>query len=288
MARLGAVAFAFLALAASLGTLHAEELQRLTVTQLVLSADTLQPKLEVPFRLIVTAHVRERIAALQNVDLPILAELELLGDEHSLSAGASGSTYKEVISVVAHHTGSITIAPVTLDAVNAQTGRPTRFSSNSLTIVVGGGSLEPTVDVAAVAWRVVRVVVYGTCVIALVLVVFLVLRRRRAPKLEVMTLPPAMPVAPPPHRVRDIFADALITLRADRTRATALRVRHVARAMVGASDTETLADVLHRPRAGERGMRDLLTTLERAAFTYDSDLQAAIAHAIAALERLVT
>jgi hypothetical protein len=280
------VALALLALALSFAPARAEDLQRLTVNQLVLSADTTQPKLEVPFHLIVTAHVRERVQSLQNVNLPLLAELELLGDEHSLVTNAGGSTYREVISVVAHHTGSITIAPVTLDAIDARTGRPTRYSSNPLTVMVAGGSLEPTVDVAAVARRTVRLVSYGVGVVALILVVVLVLRRKRPPKLEVMTLPPATPVAAPGRKARDIFADALVTLRADRTRPTVLRVRHVARAMVGASDTETLADALQRPLAAATGMREVLTALERAAFTYDSDLQTAIALAIAALESL--
>ncbi|HVA26984.1 MAG TPA: hypothetical protein VNF68_02325 [Candidatus Baltobacteraceae bacterium] len=285
--RVAALALAVGAFAASFAPAFAENLQRLTVTQLVLSADTAQPKLEVPFHLIVTAHVRERIASLENVDLPILTEVELLGDEHSLVSAANGSTYKEVITVVAHHTGAITIAPVTLDAIDARTGKPMRYSSNPLTIAVGGGSLVPTVDVGAIAWRIVRVIVYGLCAVALILVVVLVLRRKPTPALEVMTLPQATPVEPRPQRnARDVFGDALVTLRADRTRATVLRVRHVARSMVGASDVETLADALRRPLAAERRMRDLLTTLERAAFTYDGDLQTAITHAIAALERL--
>jgi hypothetical protein len=290
MARLGAVALALVAFATTLAPLDAQQLQRLTVTQLVLSADTVEPKLEVPFHLIVTAHVRERVARFQNLDLPILAELEVLGDEHSVSVSASGTTYREVISVVAHHTGPTTIDPVTLDAIDARTGKPMRYSSNPLTVAVGGGALKPSFDFAALVWRFMRALFFALCAGALALVLVLLFRRRmvRGAGRAAVTLPPATPVAPPPARnPRDVLRDALTTLRAERTRATAMRVRHVARSMVGASDTETLDDALRRPLAADAGMRELLTTLERAAFTYESDLQTAVAGAIAALERLV-
>jgi hypothetical protein len=288
MARLGALALALVAFATTLAPLRAEQLQRLTVTQLVLSADTVEPKLEVPFHLIVTAHVRERVQSFQNLDLPILAEVELLGDEHAVSAGPDGTTYKEVIAVVAHHTGSITIAPATLDAIDARTGKPTRFSSNPLTIAVGGGVLKPTFDGVAFGWRMVRALFFAACAGAFALIFVLLFRHRFARGTRVVRLPAATPVAPRPQpRPREILRDALTTLRAERTRATAMRVRHVARSMVGASDTETLDDTLRRPLAAETGMRELLITLERAAFTYESDLQTAIAGAISALERLV-
>lgn len=287
MAFVRAVALACAALVFATSPLRAQSLQRLTVTQLVLSADTVQPKLEVPFHLIITAHVRENVTSLDNVDLPILAEVEVLGDEHSLARSANGTTYREVIAVVAHHTGSITIAPVTLDAIDTRTGKPSRFSSNSLTIAVAGGALEPTVDIAAVFWHVVRITFYVVCGGALLLVVVLLLRRRPRPRPQMITLPQATPVARPARDPREVFRDALVTLRAEPTRATAMRVRHVARALVGASDTETLSDVLRRPLAADTRMRDVLRALERAAFTYESDLQAAIGRAIVALEGLL-
>jgi len=270
---------------------RAETLQRLTVTQLLLSADTTQAKVDEPFHLIITAHVREKITSLDNVDLPILAEVEVLGDEHSLSRSNDGTTYREVITVVAHNAGTIALTPVTLDAVDSRTGKPSRFSSNTLTIEVARGGLSSaapsTVDYGAIFWRIVRVAFYVICGGALLLVIVLLLRRNRRPKPQVMRLPQATPVARPARDPRDIFHDALVTLRAEPTRPTALRVRHVVRAMVGASDTETLADVLRRPLAAETRMRDVLRALERAAFTHESDLHAAIGRAIAAMENLV-
>ena len=63
-----------------------------------------------------------------------------------------------------------------------------------------------------------------------------------------------------------------------------MRVRGAVWAMVGANDGETLGDVLKRPEA-EGAFRDLLIALERAAFTYDLDLPAAVNDACLALER---
>jgi hypothetical protein len=56
--------------------------------------------------------------------------------------------------------------------------------------------------------------------------------------------------------------------------------------MVGASDAETLTDVLRRPLAADPSLRDLLRALERAGFTHDADLRVAVAAAIAQLERM--
>ncbi len=263
-------------------------LQRLTVTQLTLGADTNAPQVEVPFNLIVSAHVRERVDRLENVDLPVLAakDLELLGDQRSLIADSSGTTYREIIRVVAHHRGTITVDPVTLDAIDALDGKPKRFSSNTLTLNVTGGALQsalPQVDWAALIWGIARVLVP---IAALVAVIALFLRRRPravspppAPAAPMQELPRAIPTRA--SRLRDMH----LTLRAERTRLSVMRVRHVAREMVGADDAETLADVVRRPQVDEP-MRVLLTALERAAFTHDQDLQPAIDAVLAALERM--
>jgi hypothetical protein len=279
-----------LVLAATFVPASAQSLQRLTVTQLTLAADTNTPAIEVPFHLIITARVRERISELDNVDLPILAELELLGNERNIIASRSGSTYRETITVVAHHSGTIVIAPVTLDAVDTRTGKPTRFSSNSLTLHVAGPSaaVVATVDiwdgirsVLAVLLRALLWIVG----IGVVLFVFAALiRRRPAPApIQTVTLEPPKPVIVDPKAQ---MRQALDALRSNRTREGAMRARSIVRRMVGANDKETLEDVLRRPLAGDRDTRDLLRALERAGFTHDADLGVAIAAAIAQLERM--
>ena len=261
----------------------------MTVTQLTLASDAATPHIEVPFHLIVTAHVRERIAELDNLDLPILAELELLGDEHTLVPQAGGTTYRETITVVAHHSGAITIAPVTLDAVDARDGKAKRYSSNSLTIhVAGPGAAIVAADdvwhgVRALAEALLRLLLILAGIVGVAFLVVALIRRRPPPAAPMVTLAPAKPIVRDP---KDALREALETLRRERTRAGAMRARSIVRRMVGASDAETLADVLQRPLAADPSLRDLLRALERAGFTYDADLNVAVAAATAQLERM--
>lgn len=267
---------------------RAQSLQRLTVTQLALSADTSTPHIEVPFHLVITAHVHQRVTELDNLDLPILAELELLGDEHTLVAQGNGTTYRETITVVAHHSGAITIAPVTLDVTDARTGRNLRYSSNSLTLHVGGPSA--VIAAAGNAWgglqallaALLRLVLILAGIAAIVLLLAALIRRRPAPA-------PVVTLAPPTPVVRDTRAQlrqALAVLQNDPRRAGAMRARHIVRAIVGATDVETLADVLRRPLATDPEMRSLLRALERAGFTHDADVTRAVEASIAQLERV--
>jgi hypothetical protein len=286
VARLAALA-ALLAVLAAPAAARAQSLQRLTVTQFTFSASTYAPALEVPFHLIITVHVKERISDLNYLDLPVLAQLELLGDERRLASSAQGTTYTETIEAVAHHTGTITIAPATLDAVDPRDNKAKQYSSNTLVLHVTGGALKPFAnpvpDLARVQHALARLFLTLVTVAALVAVVVLFFRRApRRPGPQPAYLPPPVPVRDPRDRLRD----ALATLRVEQTRATAMKVRALVRAMVGAGEKETLGDVLRRPLAAEPGMRDLLVALERATFTYESDLRAAIDVAIARLERM--
>ncbi|HUA09769.1 MAG TPA: hypothetical protein VMA98_10925 [Candidatus Acidoferrales bacterium] len=286
IARIGALAAALIVLAAPAAS--AETLARLTVTQLTLAADTSTPHVEVPFHLIVTAHVRERVTEFDNVNLPILAELELLGDEHTLVAQSGGTTYRETITVVAHHSGAITIAPVTFDAIDALDGKAKRYFSNALTLHVSGLALAaPSVDIwgpmRAFAFVALRAILLLAGIGALLFVVGVLLRRRPSPPPPVVTLAPATPILRDP---KSQLREAYQALRTEPTRAGAMRARHLVRRMVGATDAETLGDVLRRPLAADPQLRNLLRALERAGFTHEADLAVAIAAATAQLEHL--
>ena len=279
---------AFVALVALLaGAAGAQALQKLTVQSFELSSDTAQPALEVPFHLIVRVHVLQRVSAIDDIELPILAELELLGDERRVTASASGTDYVETISVVAHHTGTIAIAPVTLQAIDARDGRPKQYFSNALTLHVAGGSLEPMATGEDVAVRILRLFAWTalwiggvTCVVTVLALAFFHRPAKPLPS-QPAAAPPA---AQTPRSRREQFADALTVLRAERTRGAAVRVRTAVWRMIGASEGETLADVLRRSDAADPQMRVLLRSLERAAFTYDDDLPAAVEDACASLE----
>lgn len=274
------------------GTAVAQALQKLTVESFSLSSDTNDPKLEVPFHLIVRVHVRERVASIDNLVLPILAELELRGDERQVRSTPSGTDYTETITVVAHHTGRIEVAPATLQAIDARDGRAKEYSSNGLIVEVGGGSLDPLADAERLGRDAVRLFAWAAvwaggiiCVVALAALIFY----HRPAKIATTAPPPPTPAAPPtpPRSRRDQFSDALTVLRAERNRPAAVRVRAAVWRMIGASEGETLADVLQRPDATDARMRALLRSLERAAFTYDDDLTPAIDDACANLEAIL-
>ncbi len=286
-ALIGLAAFALAARA----TGHAQALQRLTVQSFALSADTDKPQVDVPFHLIVVLRVRERVTTVENLELPILAELELRGDERRLENGPAGTTYRETIAVVAHRGGTLAIGPAVLQAVDARDRRPKQYSTNGLTLTVTGSSApQPGTEnpLTSVARFAVRLALWIGGLVCAVVVVVLIFRRRPAPP---MTVRPALPdPAPPvpvlqPRSQRDELLDALTVLRAEPTRTSAVRVRAVTWRMVGASEGETLADVLQRPEAENPAMRELLRALERAAFTYDADLTAAIDAACDTLQR---
>jgi hypothetical protein len=279
----------FVAFVTFAATGQAQTLQRLTVQSFALSADTTRPRIDVPFQLIVTLRVRERVTQIENIELPILAELELLGDERQTATDPQGTQYRETITVVAHHAGGIAIGPATLQAIDARDGKPKQWYTNPLTLQIGGvearafrEGAHALLAAALVALRVLLLLIGVGCVV--VVLVLLFRRRRRPVAIVVAPVPPAAPPVVQRSR-RKQFEDALTVLRTERTRASAVRVRAAVWRMLGASDGETLGDVLRRPEANEDSMRDLLIALERSAFTYDEDLRAAIDDACSSMER---
>lgn len=288
-----AVALAFVAaFLASAGSASAQGLARLTVVSFTLASDVNAPRIEVPFHLIVTLRVRERVSQIANINLPMLAQLELLGDERETVTGPRGTQYRETITVVAHQAGGIAIAPATLQAIDARDGKPKEWYTNALTLHVGGAAPHVLHDALlllraialALFWALLWLVGIGCIVLAAVLI----FRRRRRPAVATYVPPPAPAPAPIVERSRREQAeDALAVLRTERSRPAAVAVRAAIWRMVGASDGETLGDVLRRPDSHDEIMRQLLIALERSAFTYDEDLPAAIDDACSALERYI-
>lgn len=292
MVRFGRSVALVAAIAAALGSAapaRAQALQRLTVLSFALASDVGRPQVDVPFHLVVSLRVRERVGEIDNLELPMLAALELLGDERTLQSGPKGTAYTETIAVVAHRSGDITIAPAILQAVDAHDRRPKQYYSNGLTLHVAaapGQALAGGAQAASSAlWFFVQLTIWilgGLCVMALVVLLF---RRRPAPLAVVPPAPLETIQTLPVRSSRDELRDALTVLRAERSRDVAVRVRALVWRMAGAGEGETLTDVLHRPASAPPATRELLRSLERAAFTYDADLPAAIDAASGSLER---
>jgi hypothetical protein len=216
------------------------------------------------------------------VVLPMFGPLEILGDEKQVLAGAGGTEYRETISVVSHQSGTISIAPAYLDAIDARDGKPKRFLSNALTLRVGGAaaaSLAPLL-------RTLAEIAAGIAVVLLMALGVLRLRRpSRVVAPPTQAAQPAPPAAPTPSDERP-YATALADLQAEPSRACARRVRERIWQTMGASRFDTLADVLRRPAAHDPAVRGVLRALERAAFTHDADLRPALDDAISVLARI--
>jgi hypothetical protein len=272
-------AFAFAARA------NAQSLQRLSVESFELSADTGRPQVDTPFHLIVTLRVRERVSEITNLELPMLAQLELLGDERVITSDARGSHYREVITVVAHDTGAIAIAPATLQAIDARDHRPKQWYTNDLRLSVIPSSARIVSNLRSTFVHI--ALIAGSVLAIAVLLGLAVLALRGALSRPRVVAPVAQVVVPPPAQrsLRQQIEDALVVLKADPTRATAVRVRAAIWRTIGAPEGETLADVLRRPGSNDPPLRDVLIALERSAFTYDADLQPAIEDACGALDR---
>ncbi len=116
---------------------QAQTYQRLHVRSFSLRSDVASPRLEQPFHVTLTIHVTEDVPQLRNVFLPTFFGAEELGDEQQIAHGPRGTAYRETLTLVAHETGSLSISPAYLDAIDARDGKPKRFISNGLQLRVG-------------------------------------------------------------------------------------------------------------------------------------------------------
>lgn len=231
-------------------------------------------------------HVRERIARLENLVLPDLGGLEIIGDERNLSTSAGGTDYVEQLTLVGLAPGEARLTPAHLDAIDARNGVPTRFSSNPLTIRIVA-TREPSSSLWLRWGRTLLVVLVGAGVLvaALVLaaIVLLALARRSGPA----TAPPPPPTVLYLPDSRSGLRAALEQMRREPGREGALAVRAALRSLAGAGPDETLAEVLLRLDGSNSALRGALRLAERAAFVDDSRLQASIEELTAAVEAML-
>jgi hypothetical protein len=263
-------------------------LQRLHVTSFALSSNAARVPLEQPFYVIVTLHVTENVAELPNITLPDFFGVEELGDERHTNSGAGGTDYREVLTLVAHQSGTIHFTRASLAAIDARDGKPKRFLSNELNVTVTGGVASARATVAGLRGALVSsalvALAFGLAIVAL-----FGLRR------PLLQAPPAPPVArpvdvppAPPESPQERLRRALDALRTARSRPSALLVRRELWATIGAREGETLADALEHPGAALAGMHAALRAAERAAFINDAYLQTAIDELLDTMERTRT
>ncbi len=283
-ARLIAILIAFAALASPVA---AEQLARLHVTNLALGADRTHVKIGERFSIYVRVHVNEKIDRIDNLVLPNLLDFNNLGDEHTRQITPKGTDWTERVILEAPQAGTFTIPPAFFDAVNAANGKPSRFSSNTLTIVVAGPS--PLDDPGALGRRIlgIALAIIGVLAAIFVLLVLFVVRRRRVPRASPSSPQPQTPtivrVIDPNEALRAALCDA----ERARTRASMLALRGELFAREGVPRGATTRDALERIPAGANGVRLAVGHLERAAFGPDDRLDTAIEEALAAVENLL-
>jgi len=232
-------------------------------------------------RLRIVAHVDENVLQLDNVTLPDLSGFDSLGDERRCATSGHGSDCVEVMTLSPTEGGDRTIAPTTLDAIDARNGKPSHFATNSVTIHVAG-ALQPNGVTRALLDDLLKpiaiLVIVGAAAYALL---WGFVRRKPLPA----PLPaPARPVTP--ATPIDPLPQLIAALARERTRACVLAVRDELRRRVGAREEETLDDLFARLAAGDDpAVAGALRAVERAAFVDDSQLDGAIDDALRALSK---
>lgn len=237
-----------------------------------------------PFHLTLTAHVAERIAQLDNVTLPDLAGIDVTGDERRCSPAPRGTACSETLTLAATLPGDRAIGPWTMDAIDARNRRPSRFSSNTIVIHVGGPSpLQGAGDTLR------ALAVAAVCALVIIVVagagawLILRVRPRRSPAPVTRLDIAAEPLAPPAPK--PALRDLIEALAREPTRARAFALRASLRAGVGARDDETYADLVARRAIGDAAALAAFRAVERAAFCEDARVAEAAREALTYLSR---
>jgi hypothetical protein len=257
----------------------AAALRALHVDALSMRADRTQLQVGQVFHLSIHAHVRERIAALDELVVPDVGTMKLEGDERHVTSTPSGTDVIETLTLEPTQSGSFTFSGAYLDAIDARTGKPSRFSANPVRVgVAAPGYRLPTVQSIAQTFVAVSVIV--ALVAGVVVAIVLVLRVPRA----VAGAVPA-PVAPPPalrRTPRDDVADALRAYRVAPANGSLTRLRETLFAAAGTPGGATLRDAL--AATADQPLRAALVAAERTAFGPAHVRDSASADLVAATE----
>lgn len=265
-----------------------QTLARLHVRSFTMTAAPSSVNIGEPFHLTIAAHVDEATLELDNVTLPDLSGFDSLGDERRCTASPHGSDCSETITLAATVAGDRTIAAASMDAVDARNGKPSRFSTNTVSIhVMGPSPLAAGAGVLAALLAGVQSLLRAFAILALLLIAVLALQwgfaRRRSsaatPAVAALSRPPPQP-APPIAGTDGSRLRALVdALAREPTRERARAVREELRARLGAREDETLADLVARTSAASATLASL-AALERATFCEDGRVEDAIREAL--------
>jgi hypothetical protein len=202
---------------------------------------------------------------LDELVIPDVGTMQMLGDERNVSTSPSGADVVETLTLEPAQPGTFTFAGAYLDAIDARTGKPSRFSSNPVRVVVVGPRRTFFASWFAAVKLLAALALGGTIVLAALAAVILIvrLRRRERPVVDVAA-PVTPPPAAPPRTPRNAVAEALRAYRASPANGSLLRLRTALFEAAGANEGSTLRDALGR--TDDAALRDALVAAEHAAF----------------------
>ncbi len=217
----------------------AQGLRTLHVQALTMRTDRAVVAVGEDFHLTIHVRVAERVAELDDLVIPDVGTMHVLGDERHVTHDSAGTDVDEVLTLEPAEPGLVAIAGATLDAVDARTGKPTRFTADPVRIRVGPVTGGPP-------WE--RVIAGLVLAVALVIMGVLALvriarSRRSQPSApaQAAVVVPSPAVAPSP---RDSVRAALHAYRAQPSRITLHALRAELYRASGAAPGATLLDAL--------------------------------------------
>ncbi len=256
----------------------------LHVESLGMRADRTRVHVGEPFHLAIHVRVREDVAALDELQIPDVGTMQVLGDERRTIHSAAGTDVVETLTLEPSARGRFTFAPAYLDAIDGRDGKPKRFSADHPVTVV----VDLPGPLGADPGRLLRRLAGGLLValglgLALVLLVLLGrMRRRREPPAVPAPQPVAVAPPAPPRSPRDEVAAALRAYRLAPSAAALAGLRAALFAAAGAAPGATLRDALGATADGR--LRGALLAAERAAFGPDRARDEAAAELVGAAE----
>jgi hypothetical protein len=262
--RLAAGLAAALLLALALAA-PARALRALHVDALSMRADHTHLRVGEVFHLAIHAHVREQVAALDELVVPDVGTMQLEGDERHVTSSPSGTDVVETLTLEPTQSGTFTFNGAYLDAVDARTRKPSRFSANSVRVVVERPDSVFADTMAALTRFLLGVVAAAIVVLGAgaAVILFALVRHRRKTAAARAAVPAAAPPAPP-RTPRDEVADALRAYRTSPANGSLMRLRGALFIAAGASAGSTLRDAL--AGTSDRALRVALAAAEHTAF----------------------
>ena len=263
--RLAALGLAILSWA-TVQPANAEGLRTLQVDALSMRADRTHLRVGDVFHVAIHVHVREHVGALDELVVPNVGTMQLEGDERVVTGSPNGTDVVETLTLEPAFPGAFTFNPAYLDAIDGKSGKPTRFSSNPLRVVVDPVGLAYPSPRAI--WGMIgeAAIIVAAMFAVAIGVVAIVRSRRRRPGLSVVVAspPPVVTTGPPARTVRDEVADALRAYMSAPANGSLIRLRTALFAAAGARPGATLRDAL--ATTGDAALRTALGAAERTAF----------------------